>query len=130
LPAVTADAQGRAHVFVRNTAGGVSLRAQKQTEKSSRWPSGRTCWISLVICSYLALVDTANGIAVLRPPTEWMFPNVDLTVHLHRQPRGGWTGLDTTVSFGPSGQGLTSTVLHDVDGPVGTAQQILTVRPR
>ncbi|MEU6530677.1 thioesterase family protein [Streptomyces sp. NPDC046928] len=82
------------------------------------------------LASYLALVDTANGIAVLRPPAEWMFPNVDLTVHLHRQPHGRWTGLDTTVSFGPSGQGLTSTVLHDLDGPVGTAQQILTVRPR
>ncbi|WP_327242990.1 thioesterase family protein [Streptomyces sp. NBC_01320] len=81
------------------------------------------------LASYLALVDTANGIAVRQPPTAWMFPNVDLTVHLHRQPRGAWTGLDTTVTFGPSGQGLTSTVLHDVDGPVGHAQQILTVRP-
>ncbi|MGV9434069.1 thioesterase family protein, partial [Nocardia sp. NPDC003648] len=28
------------------------------------------------------------------------------------------------------GQGLTSTVLHDVRGPVGVAQQILTVRPQ
>lgn len=81
------------------------------------------------LASYLALVDTANGIAARQSPTAWMFPNVDLTVHLHRQPRGPWTGLDTTVAFGPSGQGLTSTVLHDVDGPVGHAQQILTVRP-
>ncbi|MFC7909931.1 hypothetical protein [Streptomyces nigra] len=37
LPAVTADAQGRAHVFVRNTAGGVSLRAQKQTGGWEPW---------------------------------------------------------------------------------------------
>jgi hypothetical protein len=81
------------------------------------------------LASFLALVDTANGIAVRQPPTAWIFPNVDLTVHLHRQPRGAWTGLDTTVTFGPSGQGLTSTVLHDVDGPIGHAQQILTVRP-
>lgn len=81
------------------------------------------------LASYVALVDTANGIAVRQPPTAWMFPNVDLTVHLHRQPRGAWTGLDTTVTFGPSGQGLTSSVLHDVDGPVGRAEQILTVRP-
>ncbi|MFJ8537849.1 thioesterase family protein [Streptomyces sp. NPDC093591] len=81
------------------------------------------------LASYLTLVDTANGIAVRQQPSAWVFPNVDLTVHLHRQPRGTWTGLDTTVTFGPSGQGLTSTVLHDVDGPVGHAQQILTVRP-
>ncbi|MER6447895.1 thioesterase [Streptomyces venezuelae] len=84
---------------------------------------------SSALASYVALVDTANGIAVQQDPTAWMFPNLDLTIHLHRQPRGPWTGLDTTVSFGPSGQGLTSSVLHDVDGPVGHAEQILTVRP-
>lgn len=70
-----------------------------------------------------------HGIAVRRSPTDWMFPNVDLTIHLHRRPEGRWTGLDTTVAFGPTGQGVTSTVLHDVTGPVGHAQQILTVRP-
>ena len=58
-----------------------------------------------------------------------MFPNVDPTSHLHRRPRGTWTGLDTSVTFGPTGQGLTSTVLHDLDGPVGHAAQILTLRP-
>ncbi|MBD0707574.1 MULTISPECIES: thioesterase family protein [unclassified Streptomyces] len=82
------------------------------------------------LASYIALVDTANGIAVQQDPATWMFPNLDLTIHLHRQPRGRWTGLDTTVTFGPSGQGLTSSVLHDVDGPVGRAEQILTVRPQ
>ncbi|OIJ67313.1 thioesterase family protein [Streptomyces mangrovisoli] len=82
------------------------------------------------LAAYLALVDTANGIAVRESPETWMYPNVDLTVHLHRRPRGPWTGLDTTVAFGPSGQGLTSSVLHDVDGPVGRAEQILTVRPQ
>ncbi|WP_406207995.1 thioesterase family protein [Streptomyces sp. NBC_01017] len=103
-------------------------------------PGRTTAWITTPLtlvagvpvsplAAYLTLVDTANGIAVRQPPTEWMFPNVDLTVHLHRQPRGAWTGLDTTVTFGPSGQGLTSTVLYDVDGPVGQAQQMLTVRP-
>ncbi|MEU6576791.1 thioesterase family protein [Streptomyces sp. NPDC046805] len=81
------------------------------------------------LASYVALVDTANGIAVRQPPGAWMFPNVDLTVHLHRRPEGRWTGLDTTVTFGPTGHGLTSTVLHDLHGPVGHAQQILTVRP-
>ncbi|MFF1481697.1 thioesterase family protein [Streptomyces sp. NPDC058301] len=84
---------------------------------------------SSALASYIARVDTANGIAVQQDPTAWMFPNLDLTIHLHRQPEGPWTGLDTTVSFGPSRQGLTSTVLHDLRGPVGHAEQILTVRP-
>jgi Thioesterase-like superfamily len=81
------------------------------------------------LARFVGLVDTANGIAVRRSPREWMYPNVDLSIHLHRQPRGRWVGLDTTVVFGPTGQGLTSTVLHDERGPVGRAEQSLTVRP-
>ncbi|MEU2711396.1 thioesterase family protein [Streptomyces sp. NPDC007205] len=103
-------------------------------------PGRATAWIttdlglvagepSSPVASYVALVDTANGIAVRRPPTEWMFPNVDLTIHLHRQPEGRWVGLDTRVVFGPTGLGLTSSVLHDLHGPVGQAEQTLTVRP-
>lgn len=81
------------------------------------------------VAAYIGLVDTANGSAVRRPPTELMFPNVDLTVHFFRTPVGLPVGMDTRVSFGPTGQGLTSTTLHDADGPVGSAQQSLTVRP-
>jgi len=81
------------------------------------------------VAAFVTHVDAANGIAVRRPPTEWMFPNVDLTVHLDRTPQIGWTGLDTTVTFGPDGRDITSSVLHDVHGQVGHAQQILTVRP-
>jgi len=79
--------------------------------------------------SFIALVDTANGIAVRQSPTNWMFPNLDLTIHLHRQPIGDWVGLNTSVTFGPAGHGLTSSVLHDESGPIGRAEQILTVRP-
>jgi hypothetical protein len=57
------------------------------------------------------------------------FPNLDLTLHLLRPPVGEWIGFDTTVSFGATGLGLTSTVLHDLDGPIGTVAQTLTVRP-
>ncbi len=74
-------------------------------------------------------VDTANGIAVRRSPREWMSPDVDLTTHLHQQPAGRWVGLDSTVVFGPDGAGLTTTVLHDLTGPVGRAGRLLTVRP-
>ena len=65
-------------------------------------------------------------------PRAWAFPNVDLTVHLFRTPEGGpgrWLGLDTSVTVGTSGIGLTSTTLHDERGPVGRAEQILTIRP-
>lgn len=76
------------------------------------------------------LLDIANGMTVREAPGEVAFPNVDLTAHLHRAPVGDWLGFDTTVSFGPTGLGLTSSVLHDVEGPFGSLAQALTVRPR
>jgi hypothetical protein len=78
---------------------------------------------------YLRLVDTANGIAVRADPATLLFPNTDLTVHLVRQPVGDWVGLDTTVSYGADGVGLTASVLYDLEGPVGRAAQTLTLRP-
>ncbi|MEO8262387.1 MAG: thioesterase family protein [Pseudolysinimonas sp.] len=78
--------------------------------------------------SFLSLVDTANGIAVREDPQVWAFPNVDLTIHLYRQPVGRPVGLDTTQIYGTTGQGLTATVLHDTEGAVGVAHQLLTIR--
>ena len=77
---------------------------------------------------FLLHVDTANGMAVRQDPREWLFPNLDLTVHLHRRPRYGWVGISSEVVFGAEGVGLTSAVLHDEDGPVGRAEQTLTLR--
>jgi Thioesterase-like superfamily len=82
------------------------------------------------------LFDIANGMTVRVSPDAAAFPNLDLTAHLFRrpvgfrQPGGDWLGFDTTVSFGPDGLGVTSSVLHDARGPFGTMSQVLTVRPR
>jgi hypothetical protein len=78
----------------------------------------------------IGLVDTANGLCVRQSIDEWLFPNVDLTIHLFRQPAGDWLGLDTTVVFGQAGHGVTSSVLHDEAGHFGYAQQALTIRQR
>lgn len=79
----------------------------------------------------VGLVDTTNGIAArVRPGAgSYMFPNVDLQLHLYRQPTGDLLGLENSVSFGRLGVGVTSTVLHDTAGPFGRAEQTLTVRP-
>jgi len=82
------------------------------------------------LAAFCGLVDTSNGISVRESPEDWLFPNVDLTIHLHRAPRGRWVGLRTEVVFGADGSGVTSAVLHDASGPVGRAAQVLTVRPR
>jgi hypothetical protein len=104
-------------------------------------PGRATAWITTPLeivdgerttdfARFTLLIDTANGLAVRRPPEEWQFPNVDLTIHLFRQPEGAWVGFDTAVTFGPAGHGFTSTALHDVRGYVGRAAQALLVRPR
>lgn len=108
--AVRAPQPGRGTVWLRS---GVALVAEEPISDVAR---------------YVMLLDTANGIAVRQSPREWMFPNLDLSIHLYRQPRAGWVGLDTEVVFGATGQGLTSSVLHDADGPVGRAEQTLTIR--
>ncbi|GAA4722715.1 thioesterase family protein [Isoptericola chiayiensis] len=81
------------------------------------------------LASTAGLLDLANGMSVRADPRRVAFPNLDLTTHLFRAPAGGWLGLDTTVTFGPAGAGVTSTVLHDADGPFGRLAQSLVVRP-
>lgn len=78
---------------------------------------------------FLTAVDAANGIAARAAPDELAFPNVDLTVHLAREPVSAWVGLDTHVTFGGTGLGLTASELHDEAGYLGQVAQALTVRP-
>lgn len=78
----------------------------------------------------MGMVDTANGIVPRQePPFSWGFPNLDLQIHMHRLPQGQWLGLETMQQYGDDGIGLTSSVLHDLSGPFGRSEQILTLRP-
>ena len=102
---------GRATAWVRTEAGLVAGEAVS--------PAAAT----------IGLLDIANGLAVRADPGQVLFPNIDLTAHLFAEPRGGWMGFDTAVSFGPDGLGLTESVIHDEAGPIGSTSQMLTVRP-
>ena len=77
-----------------------------------------------------ASADFGNGVSATLPFEEWLFINADLHVHLHRQPRGEWIGLDARTLLHAGGTGLSETVLHDLDGPVGRGFQTLVVAPR
>ncbi|KRB77028.1 thioesterase [Nocardioides sp. Root190] len=114
--------------------------ASVEVRRKEMGPGRSTCWVRtphpLVadepvsrLASVAGLLDICNGVAVRADPTEVTFPNLDLTAHFLRSPGEGWLGLDTTVSFGAGGLGVTSTVMHDEQGPVGTIVQTLTVRP-
>jgi hypothetical protein len=77
-----------------------------------------------------ASADFGNGISASLPFEGWLFINADLHVHLHRQPRGEWIGIDARTLLHAGGTGLAETVLHDLDGPVGRGFQTLVVAPR
>lgn len=81
----------------------------------------------------LGMVDTANGVVprvgLGLDDSKWMFPNTDLQIHMHRLPQGRWLGIEAVQQYGADGIGVTSAVLHDVYGPFGRSEQILTIRP-
>lgn len=81
----------------------------------------------------MGLVDTANGVVPREglglAEAKWMFPNTDLQIHMHRAPIGSWLGIEAVQQYGDDGIGLTSAILHDVHGPFGRSEQILTIRP-
>lgn len=80
------------------------------------------------LARYIGLIDVANGTSLGMDPRTVAFPNLDSTVSLFRSPAGQWVGLDVTQSAGPGGIGLTHTILHDEQGPVGALTQTLTLR--
>jgi hypothetical protein len=77
-----------------------------------------------------ASADFGNGISASLPFDGFLFINADLHVHLHREPRGEWIGLDARTLLHAGGTGLAETVLHDLDGPVGRGFQSLVVGAR
>ncbi|MGI8536618.1 MAG: thioesterase family protein [Mycobacteriales bacterium] len=108
-------------------------RAEIEPGRASFWVRTPMPLIEDEVVSPLAsaagLLDIANGITVRVSPRAVAFPNIDLTAHFFAEPRGEWIGFDTTVSFGRQGLGVTSSVIHDTYGPIGTMSQILTLRP-
>ncbi|WP_116812088.1 thioesterase family protein [Steroidobacter cummioxidans] len=111
-----------------------------QARRAEQSPGRCTIWVRTDIdllkntsvsstARFMGLIDVANGATPRASPDAVAFPNLDLTAHLIRAPIGSWVGLDTTVSFGSTGVGLTHSLIHDERGPVGVVSQCLTVRP-
>jgi len=78
----------------------------------------------------LAVADSGNGLSSELDLTRWHFINPELTVHLHREPVGEWICVDAATAISPGGAGLATSVLSDVQGPVGVGAQSLLVAPR
>jgi hypothetical protein len=78
----------------------------------------------------LVVADSGNGISSELNMQKWRFINPELTVHLHREPVGEWICLDASTTISTGGVGLATSVLSDLDGPVGVGAQTLLVARR
>ncbi len=75
----------------------------------------------------LVMADAASGISHVLDWTQWVFVNVDLGIHLEREPEGEWMAMDAVTRLGPAGAGLCTSVLSDERGRVGLSTQTLRV---
>jgi hypothetical protein len=76
------------------------------------------------------VADSGNGISAALDWGRWTFVNVDLAVHLSRPLAGQWVLLDARTRYEPGGTGLSTSLLRDEAGHVGTGAQTLLVSPR
>ncbi len=78
----------------------------------------------------LVLADSASGVSGELDVSHWRFINPELSVHLHREAGGEWICLDAVTTISTGGAGLATSVLYDLDGPIGVSAQALLVTPR
>jgi len=73
--------------------------------------------------------DFVNGLSRLVNPTEFVFMNADLTIHLHRMPVGEWVGVEAVSRYDPVGRGVATGRLLDIKGETGRSTQSLFLAP-
>jgi len=78
----------------------------------------------------LIAADVGNGISAVLDYREFVFINVDLTVHFERMPEGEWVCVDAVTRPQPTGIGTAESVLSDTGGRIGQAAQSLLIAPR
>jgi hypothetical protein len=78
----------------------------------------------------LIVADSGNGASWELDIARWHFINPELTVHLYREAEGEWIFLDAQTMISPGGAGLATSVLSDIQGPVGVGAQSLLIAPR
>jgi acyl-Coa thioesterase superfamily protein/acyl-CoA thioesterase superfamily protein len=78
----------------------------------------------------LIAADVGNGISAVLDWREYIFINVDLTVHFERMPEGEWVCVDAVTRPEPTGIGTAESVLSDERGRIGRAAQSLLIAQR
>ncbi len=78
----------------------------------------------------LVAADVGNGISAVLDYRDYVFINVDLTVHFERMPEGEWVCVDAVTRPQPTGIGTAESVLSDQRGRIGRAAQSLLIAQR
>jgi hypothetical protein len=78
----------------------------------------------------LVAADVGNGISAALDFREFIFVNVELSVHLERMPAGEWICVDAVTLPQPTGVATAESVLFDREGRIGRAAQSLIVSRR
>jgi hypothetical protein len=78
----------------------------------------------------LIAADVGNGISAVLDWREYVFINVDLTVHFERMPEGEWVCVDAVTRPQANGIGTAESVLSDQRGRIGRAAQSLLIAQR
>lgn len=74
--------------------------------------------------------DFVNGLSRLVDARDYVFMNADLSIHLHRLPRGEWVGVEAESRYSESGRGVAGGRLFDPEGEIGRSSQTLFIQPR
>ncbi|MHB8670367.1 MAG: thioesterase family protein [Acidimicrobiales bacterium] len=77
-----------------------------------------------------AAADFGNGVSSVLDFESHLFINPDLTIHLHRLPKGEWVCLDAKTHLQADGVGLAESQLYDQRGPIGRSLQSLLIDRR
>jgi hypothetical protein len=78
----------------------------------------------------LIAADVGNGISAVLDWREYVFINVDLTVHFERMPEGEWVCVDAVTRPQANGIGTAESELSDQRGRIGRAAQSLLIAQR
>jgi len=74
------------------------------------------------------IADCGNGFSRNEEATSVTFINPDLSINMHREPDSEWVGASFVSRWDRQSIGLSTAVLFDDTGPLGTAQQTLLLR--
>ena len=78
----------------------------------------------------LVVADSANGVSMRLPITEWWSIPPTLSVTIERESDEEWTWFDVITHIGPHGRGVAHATMSDSAGPLAWVEQPLMVSRR